>query len=170
MPLTWLRAGMKVRQAGQPFPFLCQRKRWEGTQQQTIIHSFTYSFLHSCIPSLMHSFTAPPTPQLLIHRFLCSHTHSVTRLSIHPFIYSLFTKHLLCPGALARAPGGGPASIMGTEYHLGYLEVCVSNMCSCNPPRSCNCPKFTVRSRPNRALDPSDPLLVTTPSGTLMHL
>ena len=91
------------------------------------------------------------------------------QLAGRPFGFT-FTKHLLCPGALARAPGGGPASIMGTEYHLGYLEVCVSNMCSCNPPRSCNCPKFTVRSRPNRALDPSDPLLVTTPSGTLMHL
>lgn len=151
--LTWIRAGMRVRLAGQPCPFVPSKEemgRDTAGDNHLFLHCPTHSLTsHSPLPLFRYSFSYP---------------------LIHSFIHSIFTKHLLCPGALARAPGGGPASLTGTVYHLGYLEVCVSNKCSCSPPRSCHCPKFTARNRPNRALDLSAPLPVSTPSGTLMHL
>lgn len=82
----------------------------------------------------MHSFTALPTPQPLIHRSLCLRSHSVTHLSIHSFIHSSFTKHLLCTGVLSRAPGGGPASLTGTMVPLeGVLSTPYHLSCLASP-------------------------------------
>lgn len=124
-----LRAGMGVSWLGNPVPSSVKGRAGEG-----------HSSRHSLTPSLSHLLTS--------HSLILLFAHPLTQPFTHSFIHSLPIHSLIIHQAppmhwtLARASGGGPASLTGTDvphervlsvpHHPTCQEVCVPNKCCHN--------------------------------------